>query len=200
MKLVKHFISGFVLLFASIILFSCHLDDFNLNKLANPVDIIPEVYAPLVYGTFTVANLVPLPVPANSTPIPIGGIELPLVVSKSGTSFSSAAIDSVYLITHISNNTPCAMEFDLSFLNSATGPSIGKIYSSGKIPANTPDFEVLPLFGLDRTDQDNLQSATFIKLDFRLFPSTTPSTYGVVKLTSFAFNISFYAPVHIQKL
>jgi len=200
MKLVRHSISVFVFLLASIILFSCHLEDFNLNKLAVPVDIVPEVYAPLAYGTFTVANLVPLPAPANSTLIPSSGIELPLVVSKSGTSFSSAAFDSVYLITHFSNNTPCEMEFELSFLSSANGPSIGKIFPSGKIPANTKDFAVVPFFGLDRTDQDNLQKATFIKLDFRLFPSATPSTYGVVKSTSFAFNISFHAPVSLHKL
>ena len=199
MKLVKHSISGFVLLFASIILFSCNLDDFNLNKLADPVDIVPEVYAPLAYGTFTVANLVPLPAPANSSQIPSTGIELPLVVSKSGTSFSIAAIDSVYLVTRISNNSPCEMEFDLSFLSSATGPSIGKIFF-GKIPAKTKDFNVLPFFGLDRTDQDDLQKATFIKLNFRLFPSATASTYGAIESTSFSFNISFYAPVNLNKL
>lgn len=200
MKLLNHSISGFVLLFASIILSSCHLEDFNLNKLVNPVDIVPDVYAPLVYGTFTVANLGPLPAPVNSTPIPIGGIELPLIVSKSGTSFSSAAVDSVYLITRISNNTPCEMVFDLSFLNSANGPSVGRVFTSGRIPANTKDFAVLPLFGLDRTDQDNLQKSTFMKLNFRLFPLSTPITYGAVKSTTFSFNISFHAPVNLQKL
>jgi len=200
MKLIVHFISGFVLLFASIILFSCHLEDFNMNKLANPVDIIPDVYAPLVYGTFTVANLVPPPKPEDSFQIPTDGIELPLVVSKSGTSFSSAAIDSVYLITHFSNNTPCDIEFELSFLSSPTGSAIGNPFSSGIIPANTPDFAVLPFFGLDRTDQDILQSATFIKLNFRLFPSATARTYGDVKAASFSFKISFRAPVNLQKL
>ena len=91
------------------------------------------------------------------------------------------------------------MEFDLSFLSSATGPSVGKIFS-GKIPANTKDFNVLPFFGLDRTDQDDLQKATFIKLNFRLFPSATASTYGAIESTSFSFNISFYAPVNLNKL
>jgi len=200
MKLLKQSISGFVLLFASIILSSCHLEDFNMNKLVNPTDIIPDVYAPLAYGTFTVHNIIPDPTTPDLTPIPVNGLDLPLVVSKSGTSFSSAAIDSVYLITHISNNTPCVMEFDLSFLNSATGLPIGKVFSSGIIPANTKDFEVPP-FELSKTDQDNLQSATFIKLNFRLSPpSLTPITYGDIKSTSFSFNISFHAPVNLQKL
>ena len=200
MELIKRFISGIILFLAVVILFSCHLEDFNLNKLSKTNDIIPEVYAPLAYGTFTVANLVPLPAPVNSTPIPIAGMEIPLVISKSGTSFSSAAIDSVYLITHFSNNTPCDIEFELSFLNSATGLPFGRVFRSGKIPPNTKDFAVLPIFGLDRTDQDILQSATFIKLNFRLFPLATARTYGDVKAASFSFKISFRAPVNLQKL
>jgi len=197
MKLIVHFISGFVLLFASIILSSCHLEDFNLNKLVNPVDIIPDVYAPLAYGTFKVQNIIPDPATPNSMLIPIGGMDLPLVVSKSGTTFSSDAIDSVYLITHISNNTPCEMEFDLSFLNSSTGLPIGKVLPSLKILANDKDFIV---FCLDRFDQDNLQKATFIKMNFKLYPSLTASTYGDIKSASFSFNISFHAPVNLQKL
>ena len=199
MELIKRFISGIILFLAVVILFSCHLEDFNLNKLSKTNDIVPEVYAPLAYGTFTVANLVPLPKPEDSFQIPIDGIELPLVVSKSGTSFSSAAIDSVYLITHFSNNTPCDIEFELSFLSSATGTSIGIPFPSGIIPLDTPNFEV-PAFILSKADQNNLQSATFIKLNFRLFPSKTASTYGDVKAASFSFKISFRAPVNLQKL
>ena len=200
MELIKRFISGIILFLAVVILFSCHLEDFNLNKLSKTNDIVPEVYAPLAYGTFTVANLVPLPKPEDLFQIPIDGIELPLVVSKSGTSFSSAAIDSIYLITHFSNNTPCDMEIELSFLSGPSGPSIGNKYNLGKIPANTPEFAVLPLFRLGRNDQDDLQSATFIKLNFKLFPSRTASTYGDVKAASFSFKISFRAPVNLQKL
>lgn len=200
MKLLKHFISGIVLFNVAFILFSCNLEDFNLNKLADPVDVVPDVFAPLVYGTFTVANLVPIPAPVNSTPIPATGLDLPLTISKSGTTFSSAAVDSVYLIIHISNNTPCDMEFELSFLSGPTGPLVGNKFNLGKIPANAPDFEFIPLLGLDRTDQDNLQRASYIKLNFKLFPPATGNTYGDVKAKSFKVNISFYAPVRLQKL
>jgi len=58
------------------------------------------------------------------------------------------------------------MELDLSFLSSATGLPNGKVYNSGKIPANTADFVVKPFFGLDKKDLDSLQSATSIKLEF----------------------------------
>ena len=56
MQLIRRFISVVVLLFAAIMLFSCNLDDFNLNKLADPIDIVPDVYAPLAYGTFKVKD------------------------------------------------------------------------------------------------------------------------------------------------
>ncbi len=201
MKITKRFISGIQLFFAAVTLFSCNLEDFNLNKLADPV-IVPEVFAPLAYGTFKVSDLAPAPAPTANAQIPAGGFNLdPVIISKSGTSFSSAAIDSVYLITHFTNATPCDMEFELSFLSSSNGPPIGKIHNSGKIPAYRPDFNIIPFFGLDRTDQDDLQNATYIKLNFKLFPSDTGNiTYDAVKSKLFTVKISFYAPVNLQKL
>ena len=198
MELIKRFISGMILFLAVVILFSCHLEDFNLNKLSKTNDIVPDVYAPLAYGTFTVANLVPLPAPVNSTPIPNTGMEIPLVISKSGTSFSSAAIDSVYLITHFTNDTPCEMEFNLSFVNAA-GVQIGNPFPSGKIAVGAQNFRI-PLFDLNPIDQNYLNQATNIKLNFRLFPSAAARTYGDVKAASFSFKISFRAPVNLQKL
>ena len=201
MKTIIRFTSGVGLLFAAIVLFSCNLEDFNMNKLADPVDIVPDVYAPLAYGTFNVKDLVTVPAPPDNTLLPAGGFPLiPLPVIKTGSSFSSAAIDSVYLITYITNNTPADIEFNLSFLSSAAGPATGKVFNSGTIPANSPEFRI-PLFGLGPTDQSNLQSASYIKLDFKLIPpSPGPVTYGDVKAKSFTIKISFYAPVHLWKL
>ena len=171
-----------------------------MNKLADPVDIVPDVYAPLAYGTFNVKDLVTVPAPADNMVLPAGGFPLiPLPVIKTGSSFSSAAIDSVYLITYITNNTPADMEFNLSFLGSATGAPIGKVFNSAKISGNP--IESRTVFGLGPTDQSNLQNATYIKLDFKLTPpSPTPITYGDVKAKSFTIKISFYAPVHLWKL
>ena len=98
-----------------------------------------------------------------------------------GTSFSSAAVDSVYLITHFTNETLCEMEFELSFVT-ASGIQIGKSFPSGIIPAEAKDFPILPLFGLGLVDQNNLEQATEIKLSFKLFPPTIGNpTYGAVK-------------------
>ncbi|MCX6236839.1 MAG: hypothetical protein NTY07_04635, partial [Bacteroidia bacterium] len=121
MTIINRFITGIVFFFSAIMLFSCNLEDFNLKKLTNKEDIIPDVFAPLAYGTFKVSDLVTAAIP-DGFPIPAAGMRLDsITLSKTGTSFRSAAIDSVYLITHFTNNTPCDMEFDLSFIDISTG-------------------------------------------------------------------------------
>ncbi len=200
MKLIKRFISGIVFFLVAIMLFSCNLEDFNLNKLSETNGIIPDFFAPFAYGTFKVSDLAPTPAPPDNVPIPAIGINLdPVIISKLGTSFSSTAIDSVYLITHFTNDTPCDMEFELSFVT-ATGIQIGKSFPSGIIAAGAKDFRI-PLFGLGLADQKNLEQATDIKLSFKLVPPTIGNTiYGVVKTKQFSVKISFYAPVDLQKL
>ena len=199
MQLIKRFISVVVLFFAAFMLFSCHLEDFNMNKLSKTNDIVPEVFAPLAFGTFKISDLAPVPVPPGNAPIPAGGMDLtPILLSKTGTSFSSTAIDSVYLITHFTNGTPGNMEFELSFVNAA-GVQLGQSFPSGNIPAGAKDFPI-PLFGLGPIDQNNLQQATDIKLSFRIFSpnAASPVLYSEVKSKLFTVKISFYAPVRLQ--
>jgi hypothetical protein len=171
-----------------------------MNKLSKTNEIIPDFFAPFAYGTFKVSDLAPTPAPFDNVPIPVIGINLnPVIISKSGTSFSSAAIDSVYLITHFSNETMCEMEFELSFVT-ATGIQIGKSFSSERIEGDAEDLRI-PLFGLGLVDQNNLQQATDIKLSFKLIsPITGNIVYGAVKSKQFSVKISFYAPVNLQKL
>jgi hypothetical protein len=198
MKLIKRFIPVVVLFFASIMFFSCNLEDFNMNKLSKTNDIVPEVFAPLAYGTFKISDLAPVPVPLDNAQIPAGGIDLtPILLSKSGTTFSSTAIDSVYLITHFTNGTPGNMEFELSFVN-ASGVQLGQSFPSANIPAGAVDQKIQ--FPLGPIDQTNLQQATDIKLIFRIYSpnAASPITYGAVKSKPFTVKISFYAPVRLQ--
>lgn len=198
MSILKKINSGVVLFLIAIMLFSCNLEDFNLNKLADPSDIVPNVYAPLGYGTFKVSDLVTAAVP-DAFPITPGGLPLvPVVISKSGTSFRNAAVDSVYLITHITNGTPTDMEFVLSFLSTPAGPAIGKTFSSGVVSAGAKDY--LVQFALGPLDRDNLMNSTDIGLNFTLTSTTGTITYGATKTKSFIIWISFYAPVKIWEL
>ena len=192
-------ISGVLMSVIAAMLFSCNLDDFKLNELAKPVDIVPVVYAPIAYGTFRVKDLLTVPIP-DATPIPTGGLSLdPFIMGKTGVTFNSIAIDSVYLQNHFTNDTPINMEFSYNFYDGTTGLPIGQTFASGIIPPGVKD--TLIQFNLGRSDQDNLLSASNIILRFR--PSNVGNTsilYGKVKNTYFSIKIAFYAPVHIWKL
>jgi len=194
-----HFISGTVLLLIGVLLFSCNLDDFNLNKLAATTNIVPKAFAPLAYGTFKVSDFTASPAPADNTPVPVAGLDLsPLIISKLGTTFSNAALDSIYLITLFTNNTPCVMEFELSFLDNS-GTQMGKLLLSGPIPVGAIESKIK--FPLGPIDQTNLQKAALIQMDFKLFPPASGTiTYGVAKTKSFTTKLSFYAPVTLQNL
>ena len=180
-------------------LFSCNLDDFKLNELAKPVDIVPKVYAPIAYGTFRVKDLMTVPIP-DATLIPASGLSLdPFIMGKTGISFSTAAIDSFYLQNHFTNDTPVNMEFAYNFYDGTTGLPLGQTFASGIIPPGVKDS--LVQFKLGPTDQDNLQKASNIILRFKLANvSVTPLTYNKVKNTYFSIKIAFYAPVHVWKL
>ena len=195
MTTINKFNSGVVLFLTAILLISCGLDDFNLKKLANPTDIVPLVYAPLAYGTFKVDDLL-VPPPADNNPIPPGGLTLnPVLLNKMGTSFRTSAIDSVYLVTHFTNETPANIQFELLFFN--RGVPVGNRFPPGKILAGAKDFPVK--FNLGTDDQINLQNSTDISLNFTLLsPSPgAPILYGAVKGKSFTVKIGFYAPVHL---
>jgi hypothetical protein len=200
MKRAKYIFPGFVPLLFALIMVSCNLDDFNLNKLTNKEDIVPEIFAPLAYGTFKVKDFVTTGSILDNSFIPAGGLPLnPKLISKMGTTFRSSAIDTVFLVTHLTNNTLINIEYSLTFVSN-TGVPLGKVFSSQKIPPGAVDEETK--FPLDPTDQDNLQSATDIKLSFTISSPDVANLvqYKSVKDTPFTFKISFYAPVHLRKL
>jgi len=192
--------SGIVLFIMATMLSSCNLEDFNLNKLADPVDITPEVFAPLAYGKFKVQDLVTFVIPDTARIPPGVGLPLnPVSISKTGTAFRNTAVDSVYLILHITNESPVDIQLTLSFLSSLTGPAIGKTFTSAPVPAGIKDYRIQ--FDLGPTDQDNLVNCTHIGLDFTLLsPITGTLTYGAAKSKSIMVKIAAYVPVQLWKL
>jgi hypothetical protein len=199
MVTIKRYFSGVAIFISAMILYSCNTDDFDFSKLASPDDITPYISAPLAYGTFKVDDLNPgTYVPA--TPIPVAGLNLDSVMlNKTGISFRSSAIDTIYLITRLTNNTAAVIEYSICFVDRSTGNQIG----AGSIPAMVPpgaiDQEIK--FTLGPADQDNLQIATDLKLSFKLLPPATGNiTYNVVRSKSISVKISFYAPVNLWRL
>jgi len=200
MKSIKRFILVISLFLTAISIISCNLEDFNLKKLATPNDIVPDLFAPLLYGTYEVKDLMAFPPPAFFAIQKGDSLMLdPLILDKTGTSFKIAGIDSLYLITHFKNNSVFDMEFLMSFV-SPSGATLGKPFFSGNIPAGV---EKVPIFAMGPADQNNLELASYIKLSFKLrLPQTAlaPVTYGAIKSNSFSIDMSFYAPVNLRNL
>jgi len=196
---MKRYFSGVVVLIAAITMFSCDSDHFDMTRLASAKDLNPIVSAPLGYGTFKIDEL-NTGLLVATTPIPATGMRLDSVMlNKTGLSFRSSAIDSVFVVTHFTNNTSVDIEYAISFVDRTTGSQLGTGSSPEIVPAGAVDHKMV--FKLDLAGQNSLQSASDIRLDFRLIgPATTTINYGAVRLKTIAVKISFYAPVSLWKL
>lgn len=186
------------LLLVPVMILSCHLEDFNMSKVVRPDDIIPRYTAPLAFGTFKVSDLSPALLLADF-PIPAAGLTLKNIeISKAGTSFSSAAVDSAYLVTLFTNNTLCEVAYALSFIDSDSGQT-HKTFRAPNIPPMTKDFRVR--FDLDREALNNLKLSTDVALTFTLLPPLSGIlTFKEVKDKTFTMKIFFYAPTNLLKL
>ena len=88
----------------------------------------------------------------------------------------------------------------MSFTDTLTGISFGKVFVSGKIPPGAADQKIQ--FPLGIVDQENLRKASDISLAFKISSPdvTNPILYKAIKNTTFAVKISFYAPLNLRKL
>jgi len=200
MNRTTKYISGLVLFVFVTTIFSCNLEDFNLDKLSEHHGVVPTLFAPICYGTFEVEDMITGPV-ADGFPIPSDSLPIVSIsLKKTGANFRSNALDSVYLVTHFTNDTPVNIEFGLNFISASTGLPIGQTFHSGKIPAYAKDFRIQ--FNLGPVDQDNLMDSSDIKLSFNLSSpdAANPILYKEVKNTLFTIKISFYAPVYLWKI
>ncbi len=200
MNRITKYISGLVLIAFVTTIHSCNLEDFNLDELTERQGLVPTIFAPLCYGTFEVEDLITVPVP-DLFPIPSDSLPvLPILLKKTGLNFRNNALDSVYLVTHFTNDTPVNIEFDLNFISASTGFPIGQTFHSGKIPAHAKDFRIQ--FDLGPVDQDNLMDSSDIKLSINLSSpdAANPILYKAVKNTLFTIKISFYAPANLWKI
>jgi hypothetical protein len=193
----------------AILSWSCHLGDFNLDKLAPANDIKPVVYLPLAYGTYTVGNQLTTAL-ANTDTIKVNEIDLnPMIYDKTGVSFSMNAIDSVYLVVNFTNGTPMKMRVQFDFIDKSTSAVYGKIFDSGLMPSGKMDatgkviesVSTKVVFPMDSNDMNNMTLADGIQYTVKLFQPDSGSV--IVKHLSesqFQIQISVKAPVSLSKL
>ncbi len=200
--------SGTIIVVA-LVFCSCHLQDFNFNKLAEPNDIKPMVFAPLAYGTYKVDDYLTLVYTDNDT-IKDPEIDLdPIIYDKTDVTFNSPAIDSVYLIAHFTNGTPMKMQFQIRFIDLNSGSTLGKTYDSGIIQAGkmdaagnvTQSVVTRVEFPMDSKDLNNVSSANGIEFIIKLFqPDTGIVIVRNLKKSLFDVQLSFRAPLSLTKL
>jgi hypothetical protein len=199
----KMLMFGGAIILTAIFSWSCHLGDFDLNKLAK-VDIKPVFYIPLAYGGYTVGNFVNIP--QTNTDTIVGEIDLnPIIYDKTGVSVNIKGLDSVYLEVNFTNGTPMKMQVLFDFIDKATGTAISKVYDSGLMPAGTMDptgkvvqsVSTKVEFPMDSTDLDNITTADGIEFTIKLFqPDTGAVIVKNLKTSLINVQISVRAPYH----
>lgn len=197
-------------IFISVLLcWSCHLEDFNLNKLAEPNDIKPVVYAPLAYGSYLVGDQYSTILSDNDT-ITVPEIDLdPVTHNKANVTFTSQAIDSVYLMVAFTNGTPMKVQLQFSFIDINSGTIYGKTFDSGMMAAGKMDATgkvVEPVttrreFPMNSTDLNNASLADGLRYTLKLFqPDNGSVIVKNLKASLYKVQISFRAPINLSRL
>jgi hypothetical protein len=205
----KTLIFSGTLLILVLLCLSCHLADFNLNKLAEPNDIKPVVYAPLAYGSYLVGDQY-FTILADNDTITDPEIDLdPVIHNKANVTFTSQAIDSLYLMVTFTNGTPMKVQFQFSFIDINSGAVYGKTFDSGIMPAGKTDATgkvIEPVitrveFPMNFTDMNNASLADGLRYTLKLYqPDTGAVTVKNLKESLYKVQISFRAPVNLSKL
>ncbi len=194
---------AFLLIF---LLCSCHLEDFNLDKLS--VTSKPTIYAPLAYGTFKVKDYLPY-VGADDQAVYYPEIELTQFNwNKGEVTFNSDAIDSTYLVVTFTNGTPMKMQVQFSFFNYSTGTVSGQTYDSGVLPSGTVDASgkvtqssvTTMKYLLNSNDLQVIKTTDGVRCIVMLKDSGSPVIWKNLKESEFKIQINFKANVLLGKL
>ncbi len=201
-------LSGTIIL-SALLSWSCHLDDFNLDKLARVDDVKPIVYVPLAYGSYLVGDQYSTLLGDNDT-ITDSEIDLdPVIHNKTNVTFTSNAIDSLYLMVAFTNGTPMKVQFQFSFIDINSGTVYGKTYDSGVMAAGKTDATgkvVEPIitrieFPMDSTDLNDASLADGIKFVVKLYqPDTGVVIVKNLKESIYKVEIAFRAALNLGRL
>jgi len=193
MKLIR--ILRFLII--AILLNSCNLDDFDMNKLSF-TDMRPKVYTPLAYGTFNVSDYFS-PIGSDADIINVAEIDLKAIDWDKGTlSFKTNALDSVFVVATITNNTPMKMRVRLDFMDYASKTIQGDPLESGEILPGTVLID--KKFPLDANDLSVIKNTDGLRCTVSLFPSGNAVTVKDLKESKFSIQVNFQSRIIPDKL
>ena len=187
----------------AILLFSCNLSDFELNRFADPVGLNPIVYRPFSVGTYVVKDYATVPGFGN-TPFTNDSLNFNLIpYPLNGISFNTSGIDSMVVIVKTVNETPMKYRYKLSFAGTSMD-SGNKLLSAATInlqgdvtEASHDSLE----YKLNSTDVANLAVANQINLSVTLYKPNEGTVFSnVLKNAQISFKIGFRAPVNLFKI
>ncbi len=200
---------GILVIVLAATLSSCNLEDFDFDKLTEPKDLTPTLYAPLAYGTYLVDNLVNITLPDHD-PVTAPVLTLDSIVyDLGGTNYRYTAVDSAYLVVNLTNGTPMKFHYRFAFVDQPSGTILGQTFDSGIIQSGKADatgavtepLAAKNIFKLGPTDLDNLDAAdSFVIWTELEQPDSGTVTVKNLNDSEFKVQLYFYAPVDLTKL
>jgi hypothetical protein len=191
---------------AFLLLVSCNLSEFKLNRYAKITGLDPVVYRPVSTGTYSIKDYVTFPesgfAPVTEDSLNYKVNNKPVIPYPfNGMNFNTTGSDSMWVIIKTINETPMKYRYWLSFtpgktkqspvLNAATVNAAGDV-----VAARSDSIE----YKLNTIDVLNLGNATQMDLAITLYKPGTPVIANVLKTSQITFKIGFRAPINLFKL
>ena len=204
MKQLKRLI---LFILGSILISGCEPEYFDLSIFATQDDLAPMVYLPVSSGDYTVNDFTNLPETGN-TPVLTQQIKLDSIrYELSGSDFSSAAIDTLFMVIKCANATPMQLQYTLLFevldaearkveLVSPLIPG-GTLDATGHVTAAARDSTTFVL------NNPNYKIVSAAKRYTLLLTLTQPKTGTVIasalKTGKVSVKVAYRAPLNVLK-
>jgi hypothetical protein len=186
-----------------LLLASCDLSEFQMDRLAKTTELSPAFYRPVSVGTYLVKDYATVPGSGNTLitadSLMFRLIEYPLDSLKLNTT----GTDSMMVVIKTINETPMKLRYSLTFngttLDSGYEPlSAATINTQGDVLAASRDSLE---YRLSTSDVVNLGTATQMDLAIKLFqPEKGPVLANVLKNSPITFYIGFRARINLFKV
>lgn len=190
-----------------LLLLSCNLSEFELNRFAKITQLSPVIYRPFSSGTYLIKDYATVP-GIGAVPYAKDSLNLnPIIYQLNGITFNTTGSDSMVVIIKTKNETPMKYRYTLSFVGT-TLDSQGKVIKKYLDPAtinvqgdvvaaSTDSLE----YKLNSKDVSNLGKAVQIDLLITFYqPATGNVLSNVLRGSQISFWIGFRAPVNLLKI